>query len=50
MANPFTNEAKVLEKEEVEKIKKQEKGGLIRFLSSKNIGIIVSTKPGQDRH
>ncbi|MBW2996187.1 diphthamide synthesis protein [Candidatus Woesearchaeota archaeon] len=49
MANPLTNEAKVLEKEEVEKLKKQQKGALMKFLSSDNIGIIVSTKPGQEK-
>jgi 2-(3-amino-3-carboxypropyl)histidine synthase len=49
MANPLTNEVKQLEKEEVEKIKKQQKGALLKFLSSKEIGIIVSTKPGQEK-
>jgi 2-(3-amino-3-carboxypropyl)histidine synthase len=49
MANPFTNEAKVLEKEEVEKVQKQQQGAFMKFLSSKEIGIIVSTKPGQNR-
>jgi 2-(3-amino-3-carboxypropyl)histidine synthase len=48
-ANPLTNEAKVLEKSEVERIKKQQKGALLKFLSSKEIGIIVSTKPGQNK-
>jgi len=49
MANPLTDEAKVLEKTEVEMIKKQQKGALIKFLSSKEIGILVSTKPGQNK-
>jgi len=49
MANPIVGEAKVLEKEEVEKLKKQQKGALIKFLSSDKIGIIVSTKPGQKK-
>ena len=49
MANPMVNEAKVLEKEEVEKLKKQQKGALIKFLSSKEVGIIVSSKPGQNK-
>lgn len=48
MANPLTNEAKVLE-DGAEKIKKQQKGALLKFLTSKNIGIIVSTKPGQNK-
>ena len=49
MANPFTNEARVLEKNMVEKLKKQQKGALLKFLSSDNIGILVSTKPGQEK-
>ena len=49
MANPLTDEAKVLEKQETEKLKKQQKGALLKFLSSKEIGIIVSTKPGQNK-
>jgi 2-(3-amino-3-carboxypropyl)histidine synthase len=49
MANPFTNEAKILEKEEVEKVERQQRGALLKFLSSKEIGIIVSTKPGQEK-
>jgi 2-(3-amino-3-carboxypropyl)histidine synthase len=49
MANPLTDEAKILEKKEVEKIKKQQKGALVKFLSSKEIGIIVSSKPGQEK-
>ena len=49
MANPFVDEVKVLEKEEVEKLKKQQQGALIKFLSSDIIGIIVSSKPGQNK-
>jgi 2-(3-amino-3-carboxypropyl)histidine synthase len=49
MANPLTDEARVLEKTEVEKIKKQQKGALLKFMTSKNIGILVSTKPGQNK-
>jgi 2-(3-amino-3-carboxypropyl)histidine synthase len=49
MANPLTNEAKALEKSDVDRIKKQQKGALLRFLSSKEIGIIISTKPGQNK-
>ncbi len=49
MANPLTNEAKVLEKDIIGKLKKKQKGALIKFLSSKEIGILVSTKPGQKK-
>jgi diphthamide biosynthesis enzyme Dph1/Dph2-like protein len=33
---------------DIESSKKREKGKYLRFLSSKNIGIMVSTKPGQE--
>jgi len=49
MANPLTDEAKQLEKNEIEKLEKQQKGALVKFLSSKKVGIIVSSKPGQNR-
>ncbi|MEE9525357.1 MAG: diphthamide synthesis protein [Candidatus Woesearchaeota archaeon] len=49
MANPLTNETKVLEKDIVEKLQKQQKGALMKFLASDNIGIIVSTKSGQEK-
>ena len=48
MANPFTNEAKILEQEEILKVQKQQKGALLKFLTSNHIGLLVSTKPGQN--
>jgi len=47
IADPLLNEVREITKEDVEIYKKKEKGALIKFLSSKEIGIIVSTKPGQ---
>ena len=38
---------KKIPKEEIEKLKIQRKTALIKFLSANNIGILVSTKPGQ---
>lgn len=37
-----------IEKQEIEKMKKQEKGKYLKFLASDSIGIIVSTKSGQE--
>ena len=47
--NPFSKTFSKLNTKEVEKIKKRVKVGLVKFHSSKEIGIIVSTKPGQNR-
>jgi len=38
---------KKIPKEEIEQLKIQRKTALIKFLSANNIGILVSTKPGQ---
>jgi len=47
-ANPLTDEVSRIKKEDIEKYKKQQKGAWMKFLASKNIGILVSTKPGQE--
>jgi 2-(3-amino-3-carboxypropyl)histidine synthase len=47
-ANPLANEISKIKKEDVEAYNKRQKGALLRFLSSKEIGILVSTKPGQE--
>jgi len=47
--NPLTNKFDKVDKKEVEKINKRKKGALIKFLSSKEIGVIVTTKPGQEQ-
>ena len=38
-----------IKSEEVERLKQQKKAKIVGFLSSKRIGIIISTKPGQEK-
>ena len=45
--DPFTNEFKKLEREWAVRIRKKEKGALLTFLNSDNIGVVVTVKPGQ---
>jgi len=45
--DPIGNVFSEIKKEDIEKIKKKNKAKLIKFLSSDNIGILVSVKPGQ---
>ena len=45
--NPLTKEFREFTKKEIEEYKKRRKGAYLKFLTAKNIGIIVSTKPGQ---
>lgn len=47
--NPLTKEMKEFSKKDIESIEKRKKGALLKFHASENIGIIVSTKPGQNR-
>jgi len=47
--NPLTKEMKEFSKKDTELIEKRRKGALLKFYSSKNIGIIASIKPGQNR-
>jgi len=46
--NPFTQELKQVTKKEIERYEQKNKGSLARFLGSDKIGILVSTKPGQN--
>jgi len=46
--DPKTKRLDVLGKEMHDTLQKRAKGSMIKFLSSKNIGIIVTTKRGQD--
>lgn len=46
-ANPFTGSVSKITSKDVEALEKRRKGAVIRFLSSENIGILASTKPGQ---
>jgi len=45
----YNNKLIKISKEEIETERKIEKGKIIRFLSSNNIGVLFSRKPGQDR-
>jgi 2-(3-amino-3-carboxypropyl)histidine synthase len=45
--NPFNNEFKKMAAAAVAAIKKKTKVALTKFLHAKNIGVILSTKPGQ---
>jgi 2-(3-amino-3-carboxypropyl)histidine synthase len=45
--DPFTKELKKLDRAWSDRIKKKEKGGMLRFLHSTSIGVIITVKPGQ---
>lgn len=45
--NPFSEKFYEIGKKDIEEIKKRQKGALLKFYSSKEIGILISTKPGQ---
>ena len=45
--NPFTKEFETMDKKHIEKIKSRKTGAMLKYLNSENIGIIVTTKPGQ---
>lgn len=47
--NPFNKKFEKLDKKEIERIEKRKKGAYLKFLSSENIGILVSTKYGQNK-
>ncbi|MCX6709347.1 MAG: diphthamide synthesis protein [Candidatus Woesearchaeota archaeon] len=45
--DPFSKRFEKLDEKEVEKVIKKKKGALVKFLSSNEIGLLVSIKPGQ---
>ena len=47
--NPKTNDFYKIDRNEAEKALKQQKGALMKFYSCKEIGVLISTKPGQNR-
>ena len=47
--NPFTKKLSTLKDEDLEPYRKRQRASLIKFLSSDKIGILVSTKHGQNR-
>jgi 2-(3-amino-3-carboxypropyl)histidine synthase len=48
--NPFNDQIELLDQKYLETIKKRKKGQLAKFISSKNIGILATTKPGQNQN
>ena len=49
MADPISNKARVLGKDELKKFENIKRRGLVTFLSSTNIGVLVTLKPGQEQ-
>ena len=45
--NPFNKKLSVITKEEIEDFKRKEKTRLIKYYHAKNVGILVTVKPGQ---
>lgn len=45
--NPLNNEFKKIGEQDIESYEKRKKAAYIKFLHAENVGIIVSTKPGQ---
>lgn len=47
--NPFSKRYFKLEEKDVEDMKKKQKGAIMKFMESKEIGVLVSVKPGQNK-
>ncbi len=47
--NPLSQEFRILAEKDIEKLRNKQRGAMLRYLDAKNIGIIISTKPGQNR-
>lgn len=47
LLNPFDGSVKKLDKSIIEQYQKRKKGSMLKFLSAKSVGVIVSTKEGQ---
>lgn len=47
--NPLTKKMVEIKDSDIERWKKKQRAGIVKYHSSKNIGILVSTKPGQNR-
>ena len=47
--NPLTQKLSVVKEEDIERYKKRKKAALVRFLSANKVGILVSTKHGQNQ-
>jgi len=47
--NPFNQQLEIIDCSDLEKLKKRKKGLLAKFLSVKKVGILVTTKSGQNQ-
>jgi 2-(3-amino-3-carboxypropyl)histidine synthase len=47
--NPFSKKGGIVEEKDVEALRKKQMGALSKFLTSKEIGVLITTKPGQSR-
>ena len=47
--NPFAKKHFILEPKDIEAMKRKNEGAKLKFMSSKEIGVLVSTKPGQQQ-
>jgi len=45
--NPLNNHFSKIKKQDIENYEKRKKAALVKFLHAENVGILVSTKPGQ---
>ncbi len=45
--NPYSDSVDIIKGEDKERLRKHEKGKLLKLLAAETIGILVSTKPGQ---
>ncbi|MEK6934799.1 MAG: diphthamide synthesis protein [Nanoarchaeota archaeon] len=48
IANPITSKFSKISEEYIDRLEKQLKGKILKYYSAKKLGIIVSTKPGQN--
>ena len=48
IANPLTNNFSIISGKELERLEKQKKGKILKYLNARRLGIIVCTKPGQN--
>ncbi|RJQ15895.1 hypothetical protein C4573_07120 [Candidatus Woesearchaeota archaeon] len=46
--DPIAEVVEKLDSKDIEKLKKKQQGAYAKFLSSKEIGVLISTKPGQN--
>ncbi len=49
IANPLSKTARLLTKQEMDDFEKKRYAGLAKFYASKNIGVLVTLKPGQEQ-